>query len=96
MQKHRNNGVRNVLDIVWELGLKHLNLSWVQQFFMLKLVLSLGFTNLASYNCFLVNEVGESHMDNIFHLQLTFFFQVYVLFFCLHEMILMWLYVVFH
>jgi len=91
-----NNGVQNVLDIIWEQGLKHLSLNWAQQIIMLKLVLSLGFTSLASCNCLLVNEEGESHMDTIFYVQLTFFFQVYILFLCLHEMILMWLYVVFN
>ncbi len=86
-----NSNVQNV-QVIWcgSLVLKLLNLNLVHQIFMQKLVLSLGFTSLARCSCllvFCVSEVGESHMDTIFNLQLTLFFQVYVLLLCLHEMI---------
>jgi hypothetical protein len=96
MQKHMSSGVQNIIDIVWELRFKVLECQLSSTIFYAEagIVLS-GFTNLASYNClvvfFCVNEVGESHMDTLFSFATHLFFQVYVLFLCLHEMILMWL-----
>jgi hypothetical protein len=62
-----NNNVQNI-QMIWcgSLGLKFMSLSLIYQILMQKLVLSLGFINLAKCSCllvFCVNEIGESHKD---------------------------------